>query len=161
MCFFFKQKTAYELRSSDWSSDVCSSDLDRLEAQLVAGVGGVGDQLAQEDLLVRVQRVRHQVQDLGDFGLEGAGFGVRGHRGSPDCMAVDTRICARWGGFQAWRRAWMRNPGGNRRAGGSGEHTSDIQSLMRISYAVFCLTKKNINNHTTALPNSVSDTQKS
>src|SRR3546814_441816 len=27
--FFFKQKTAYELRISDWSSDVCSSDLDR------------------------------------------------------------------------------------------------------------------------------------
>src|SRR3546814_7019712 len=27
-CFFFKQKTAYELRISDWSSDVCSSDLD-------------------------------------------------------------------------------------------------------------------------------------
>src|SRR3546814_9916394 len=25
--FFFKQKTAYEMRSSDWSSDVCSSDL--------------------------------------------------------------------------------------------------------------------------------------
>src|SRR3546814_7199529 len=32
--FFFKQKTAYEMRISDWSSDVCSSDLD---AQL-AGV---------------------------------------------------------------------------------------------------------------------------
>src|SRR3546814_10603315 len=30
--FFFKQKTAYEMRISDWSSDVCSSDLD-------AGVG--------------------------------------------------------------------------------------------------------------------------
>src|SRR3546814_7329146 len=26
-CFFFKQKTAYEMRISDWSSDVCSSDL--------------------------------------------------------------------------------------------------------------------------------------
>src|SRR3546814_8771051 len=26
-CFFFKQKTAYEVRISDWSSDVCSSDL--------------------------------------------------------------------------------------------------------------------------------------
>src|SRR3546814_7689645 len=26
-CFLFKQKTAYEMRSSDWSSDVCSSDL--------------------------------------------------------------------------------------------------------------------------------------
>src|SRR3546814_7640881 len=29
MCFFFKQKTAYEMRISDWSSDVCSSDLAR------------------------------------------------------------------------------------------------------------------------------------
>src|SRR3546814_7715400 len=28
-CFFFKQKTAYEMRISDWSSDVCSSDLPR------------------------------------------------------------------------------------------------------------------------------------
>src|SRR3546814_3963682 len=27
--FFFKQKTAYEMRISDWSSDVCSSDLSR------------------------------------------------------------------------------------------------------------------------------------
>src|SRR3546814_8252238 len=26
VCFFFKQKTAYEMRISDWSSDVCSSD---------------------------------------------------------------------------------------------------------------------------------------
>src|SRR3546814_1324291 len=31
LCFvFFKQKTAYEMRISDWSSDVCSSDLDRI-----------------------------------------------------------------------------------------------------------------------------------
>src|SRR3546814_2657656 len=29
--FFFKQKTAYEMRISDWSSDVCSSDLEALE----------------------------------------------------------------------------------------------------------------------------------
>src|SRR3546814_9278118 len=27
LCFFFKQKTAYEMRISDWSADVCSSDL--------------------------------------------------------------------------------------------------------------------------------------
>src|SRR3546814_3136095 len=27
VCFFFKQKTAYEMRISDWTSDVCSSDL--------------------------------------------------------------------------------------------------------------------------------------
>src|SRR3546814_8875974 len=29
LIFFFKQKTAYEMRISDWSSDVCSSDLDQ------------------------------------------------------------------------------------------------------------------------------------
>src|SRR3546814_8303825 len=31
MIFFFKQKTAYEMRISDWSSDVCSSDLELLK----------------------------------------------------------------------------------------------------------------------------------
>src|SRR3546814_2471154 len=31
--FFFKQKTAYEMRISDWSSDVCSSDLQKSSAQ--------------------------------------------------------------------------------------------------------------------------------
>src|SRR3546814_8718847 len=31
--FFFKQKTAYEMRISDWSSDVCSSDLEKLAAE--------------------------------------------------------------------------------------------------------------------------------
>src|SRR3546814_5755789 len=31
LCFFFKQKTAYEMRISDWSSDVCSSDLPGFE----------------------------------------------------------------------------------------------------------------------------------
>src|SRR3546814_1740288 len=42
--FFFKLKTAYEMRISDWSSDVCSSDLMRgLEHRLAgAGVVGVG-----------------------------------------------------------------------------------------------------------------------
>jgi hypothetical protein len=49
----------------------------RLEAQLVAGVRGVRDQLAQEDLLVRVQRVGDEVQDLLDLGLEG--MGLLGH----------------------------------------------------------------------------------
>src|SRR3546814_8339148 len=41
--FFFKQKTAYELRISDWSSDVCSSDLeslDYLRALFVIGPDG-------------------------------------------------------------------------------------------------------------------------
>src|SRR3546814_3709778 len=34
--FFFKQKTAYEMRISDWSSDVCSSDLKSVIVHLVA-----------------------------------------------------------------------------------------------------------------------------
>src|SRR3546814_4096074 len=47
--FFFKQKTAYEMRISDWSSDVCSSDL-----QAADGVAlGEGDQGAKADLLQR------------------------------------------------------------------------------------------------------------
>src|SRR3546814_6972286 len=36
--FCFKQKTAYEMRISDWSSDVCSSDLRRLDADLRQGL---------------------------------------------------------------------------------------------------------------------------
>src|SRR3546814_16719460 len=39
MFFFFKQTTAYELRISDWSSDVCSSDL---------GAGGAGGRPARQ-----------------------------------------------------------------------------------------------------------------
>src|SRR3546814_2927941 len=38
--FFFKQKTAYEMRISDWSSDVCSSDLIVIEPE---GLFGEGD----------------------------------------------------------------------------------------------------------------------
>src|SRR3546814_9598011 len=37
LCFFFKQKTAYEMRISDWSSDVCSSDLARYLATVRHG----------------------------------------------------------------------------------------------------------------------------
>ena len=52
---------------------------DRLEPQLVAGVGGVRDQLAQENLLVAVQGVDHQVQELFDLGLEAERFLGGGH----------------------------------------------------------------------------------
>src|SRR3546814_10727970 len=38
--FFFKQKTAYELRIGDWSSDVCSSDLVELGQEWVPPLGG-------------------------------------------------------------------------------------------------------------------------
>src|SRR3546814_6248740 len=41
LCFFFKQKTAYEMRISDWSSDVCSSDLVGGEVVEVGATGEV------------------------------------------------------------------------------------------------------------------------
>src|SRR3546814_7731047 len=51
--FFFQQKTAYEMRISDWSSDVCSSDLPRLTARPVAvtsiAAGGSQFCVANED----------------------------------------------------------------------------------------------------------------
>src|SRR3546814_7573470 len=56
--FFIKQKTAYEMRISDWSSDVCSSDLDRILDQLrVIPVAG----LHRQQLL---QHLRLEVADL-------------------------------------------------------------------------------------------------
>src|SRR3546814_4450214 len=53
--FFFKQKTAYELRISDWSSDVCSSDLRRHRLHqdvdllvVIGAAGGVADHRSEE-----------------------------------------------------------------------------------------------------------------
>src|SRR3546814_3384719 len=52
--FFFKQKTAYEVRISDWSSDVCSSDLDdtpelREMRMLQANLVGPAGYISMED----------------------------------------------------------------------------------------------------------------
>src|SRR3546814_5003379 len=51
--FFFKQKTAYEMRISDWSSDVCSSDLAYAERAYYALARAV---LPKLDLSIRAQR---------------------------------------------------------------------------------------------------------
>src|SRR3546814_1077734 len=70
--FFFKQKTAYEMRISDWSSDVCSSDL--LDGAPVALHGDhSGDQAVEEVTIVAdedegafvvVQHLFQQVEGL-------------------------------------------------------------------------------------------------
>src|SRR3546814_10559920 len=52
--FFFKQKTAYEMRISDWSSDVCSSDLDPEKTVREAVEEGVGDILQAQARLDEV-----------------------------------------------------------------------------------------------------------
>src|SRR3546814_4026660 len=94
-CCFFKQKTAYEMRISDWSSDVCSSDL------------------VLPALPVRAWSVLRSWTKLRP---------VRQH----------AQLC-----FQAGQRPGQSLPR-------SDEHTSELQSLMRISSAVFCLKKKTI-----------------
>src|SRR3546814_2412111 len=95
--FFFKQKTAYEMRISDWSSDVCSSDLTRKPRALIRAIG-----------ICNVPRAAIIV--------------VSASR----ALAIN------------WDRKSITSCGRIR----SEEHTSELQSLMRISYAVFCLKKK-------------------
>src|SRR3546814_4081768 len=60
---FFKQETAYGVRISDWSSDVCSSDLSRYDSVLLAGQGA---QLVVIVVLVLV----HLAFPLGDCRLD-------------------------------------------------------------------------------------------
>src|SRR3546814_6527229 len=123
--FFFKQKTAYEMRISDWSSDVCSSDLPvglpegRAQSR---GVHEVGAQGAASDAEAHARC------------LQAAGYSL---------AAGGLRLLA--GRRRGQRRHRLRPRGAGPRGGAlhrSEEHTSELQSLMRISYAVFCLKKK-------------------
>src|SRR3546814_7558249 len=59
--FFFNQKTAYEMRISDWSSDVCSSDLRFTEAGVVTRSG----EAIEADLIVAATGFRLSV--MGDI----------------------------------------------------------------------------------------------
>src|SRR3546814_3542957 len=65
--FFFKQKTAYEMRISDWSSDVCSSDLQqaasaKAEQQMAQLLDeAVAKGLAQKTARDRARRIRQSL----------------------------------------------------------------------------------------------------
>src|SRR3546814_5782249 len=117
--FFFKQKTAYEMRISDWSSDVCSSDLDTFFEHYQF--------LIQELLRVTMPGRLHSVHvmQLPMSKIRHGNIGMRDFRGEVIRAYEDagwifhSEVCIR-----------------------SEEHTSELQSLMRISYAVFCLKKK-------------------
>src|SRR3546814_6462011 len=107
------------MRISDWSSDVCSSDL------LVAGRLGFSPTDDQRALLQRsMSFLKPRAANLLDL-ADGAQFLFRKR---PLEMDDDAANLLR-----------------------SEEHTSELQSLMRISYAVFCL-KKQMNNITTCTP---------
>src|SRR3546814_8916966 len=102
------------MRISDWSSDVCSSDLDDLRA-----------------LLQHHFRVLRKKPDQ----LLAVGFQHVGAHERALADKIRLRLADRPGeaGIIRCDRPVRR----------SEEHTSELQSLMRISYAVFCLKKKN------------------
>src|SRR3546814_9226982 len=126
--FFFKQKTAYEMRISDWSSDVCSSDLKFAVAADFAGI----------HLFPTIQVF------LGCLPIYAVM--TRGHAplGWLDTVAAIVTFGAitieMVADFQLHHFIATKKPGSFIKR--SEEHTSELQSLMRTSYAVFCLKKK-------------------
>src|SRR3546814_2150378 len=156
---FFKQKTAYEMRISDWSSDVCSSDLKVGDGVCRGRVAGIDDRagavvvgLAVVDVAIQRMPGRELAlahanhQDLrGDLRLRGA------LRRRDQCVAkpeqaahVPVVLMVGQVGVAAaviCLAAVVGEGYGLLAAPRSEEHTSELQSLMRISYAVFCLKK--------------------
>src|SRR3546814_1849639 len=119
------------MRISDWSSDVCSSDL----PIVIADDRSVPDDRAAGS---RRRPPQHDVADPAP--LARGGRAARDDRGGaqPDGHRAAPRAAARRD--HGAGRDQLRQPRAARR---SEEHTSELQSLMRISYAVFCLKKKN------------------
>src|SRR3546814_2910631 len=108
------------MRISDWSSDVCSSDLLGRQQHVLDAREAVGRQF-----LDALHHLLGSVLPVGQHDLRS---------GRPALGLV--------GGESLWRRAVGENLAGQHAR--SEEHTSELQSLMRISYAVFCLKKKKI-----------------
>src|SRR3546814_7398322 len=121
------------MRISDWSSDVCSSDLQVAHrGRRGSRAAGVAELLAFGHVLVQVMLDIEPRTLVLRFVLHPDDFGR---------LAVLAQF-----GFErlVGKRVQLLDADDGR----SEEHTSELQSLMRISYAVFCLTKKNIQNHT-------------
>src|SRR3546814_5601569 len=125
-CFFFKQKTAYEMRISDWSSDVCSSDLRRIAIDARHRRRPIG----HRQIGGRDREVCFRVED---------DVVVRPEAAGRDRIAADIAAEGRPGRECAVQRVAIDQPADRIR---SEEHTSELQSLMRSSYAVFCLKKQ-------------------
>src|SRR3546814_8982538 len=110
------------MRISDWSSDVCSSDLAAERSFLRPDAARGSRELAPlQQLLLQLPARRRP--SAGAIAL-----GAQGER--PD----------RQHDHHVHERPWRTRRGPRDR---SEEHTSELQSLMRISYAVFCLKQKN------------------
>src|SRR3546814_3114017 len=136
--FFFKQKTAYEMRISDWSSDVCSSDLIQIQDRAAGEedrpceVDLAPDSVGQLNRFLRQPREQHAIADQ-----MAAEQRQREHRVNHGRFEFDE---ARVVHIDRQADEHERDQRGDEMR--SEEHTSELQSLMRNSYAVFCLNKK-------------------
>src|SRR3546814_9391035 len=132
------------MRISDWSSDVCSSDLlvlgARREARREQHPRRVEVGQRREHVLELTQRHALQPEALGHQRAQQrlVRVGLDREIAAVDRLDVEQRARA-----LAQRRQVV--DVGRGAFGRSEEHTSELQSLMRISYAVFCLKKKNTN----------------
>src|SRR3546814_10742418 len=135
-------KTADEWRISDWSSDVCSSDLAAVPRW--RGDGRRVDRGCRHFAACGVQTSRH---------TQAGGAGVRPARRPPDALqrtATRARAAGRLdrahepllGSAVRRSRRFAQKDGSMTDNDRSEEHTYELQSLMRNSYAVFCLKKK-------------------
>src|SRR3546814_5582999 len=129
------------MRISDWSSDVCSSDLQGYWEKIQAV-------LRKHDVLLIADEVITGFARTGNlFGCES--FGIK-----PDMMTLAKQLSGAYMPISAVLvsdaiyQAIADNSAKRGSFGRSEEHTSELQSLMRISYAVFCLKQKKQNNKT-------------
>src|SRR3546814_1394456 len=119
------------MRISDWSSDVCSSDLNiRISSKVIAGKDSEIDvpSMAESEMNHLSNLIFHRPTGTGrsKYGIQPfVHFKLSINvNGIGEAIEVSIKQI-----FQSYDR--------------SEEHTSELQSLMRISYAVFCLKKKN------------------
>src|SRR3546814_1857792 len=131
---FFKQKTSYEMRISDWSSDVCSSDL-------------IGDKEKDDGVVFLIAPNERRMSIAVGYGLEPILTDALSGRIIRDVVTPKFKAGDMPGGIQdgvgaiAEQIQLTPEEAAARAAARSEEHTSELQALMRISYAVFCLKK--------------------
>src|SRR3546814_7402262 len=142
--FFFKQKTAYEMRISVWSSDVCSSDLLK-EFGRAARTGTIPGGIIENGKL-HIDKLRADTPE----GAEDLVLDL--YQQLPPARITDLllEVDERTGFSEAFTHLRTGAPCSDRiglmnvllAEGRSEEHTSELQSLMRNSNAVFCLKNK-------------------
>src|SRR3546814_6742346 len=126
------------MRISDWSSDVCSSDLGYVAIDREPEAASKTVEYAYDDWTIARMAEKMGRKDIADRFYKRAGY----WRNSFDAKTGWLRARKTDGSFRTPFDPTAINYGSDYR---SEEHTSELQSLMRISYAVFCLNKNTTN----------------